>query len=376
MIHHLVRDVALADGGLAAVKEELRYAYGEAGLMAARGWASGALAAEAWRLPLFERLVDRSRAVFVHTAAARRRVLGARPEARVHRVPHGLDLSALPAPGGAFEDARRRGRRALGVADDALLLGTFGYVTRAKRLELLLAVFGRLRRRFPGARLVIAGEVSGDYDLPSLLGGVQGVLAPGRLPREAFLRAMAATDVALNLRHPSGGESSATLLQLLALARPVVVSAGAAEDLPPGTCAPVAVDPREEEQLLATLLALAEEPELRAALGREARAWIEAECRREHAARGTLDALEAVLEAPALSSPADLGVAVSPLAPFPETDPLPALAASLGADLVDLGLGEAAGTLGEEARRVVAEVMVDLDLDRSSGSPSTAGRSG
>ena len=85
---------------------------------------------------------------------------------------------------------------------------------------------------------------------------------------------MRACDVAVNLRHPTGGETSASFIRLLAFGRPTIVNQiGAFAEVPEGACLHLPLDGFEESTLVAFLLALAERPALAAAIGEQARAY-------------------------------------------------------------------------------------------------------
>ena len=78
--------------------------------------------------------------MIVHNHTTGGRVLASRPGARVHVVPHHLSLAGLPAV------SRDEARRQLGIADGDFVIATFGFLTEAKRLPVLLRAFARLRR--------------------------------------------------------------------------------------------------------------------------------------------------------------------------------------------------------------------------------------
>jgi len=352
MLHHLVRERTLVAGDPRAYVEEMRYCAGETGRRAAQRLLDSHYPVDVWSFPLFERVVDRSRAVLVHSEFARRRVLASRPAARVETVPFPVALAGL-AP--ATPAARAAARAELALPADALVVASFGFVTPQKRLEPALAAFARLRRQRPDALFLIAGEVSPHYDLDALLRerGGEGVVVTGRLPLERFHRAMAAADFAVNLRHPTGGETSASLLRLLALGVPTIVTrAGAFAELPAGTVAAVAVDELEEALLERLFAALAGDPGLRSAMGEAARRYVERVHALPRAVAVWLERLAALA-----ATPREVPDVAPPLAPWDGADPRVALAASVGADLADLGIGEGdAEALGE-----LAGALAELD---------------
>jgi len=356
MLHHLVREATLVRGDLAGYLEEHRYAYGDAVKRLVRRSVDSGFPLDVWSYPLFERVVDGSLGLLVHNDTTRRRLLASRPDARIGVVPHHLALDALPGPETVSVPAVRR---ALGVPEDALMIASFGFITPAKRLEVALRAFARLRRRVPEAVYVLAGDVSPYYDLerlvPAELRGA--VIATGRLPLAELLSAMVAADVAVNLRHPTGGETSGTLIRLLGLGKPVVVSdTGAFGEVPDGCCARVALDEAEEDVLAAVLEALAKDPDLRRRMGANAHRHMA----EHHTLEGSAERYATFLHEVVADAPKPLEP-VPPLAPWPEDDVLTELVAAIGAHAADLDLD--VGALTRVAEALVELELVELEVD-------------
>jgi glycosyltransferase involved in cell wall biosynthesis len=357
VLHHMIRELTLAAGDPAAYLEEVRYGAGRSGAALARRSLDTGVALDVWSYPLFERVVDASLGVLVHNELSRRRILASRPLALVRTVPFPWLPEPLPGPDPVLRSIRR-GR--LGLPDDAFVVATFGFMTRAKRLDAALRAFARFAADEPRAHFLLAGDVSKDYDLDALVpaGLRPRVHIAGRLPMDRFRESMAEADVALVLRYPPGGETSAVLMRLLGLGRPTVVTdAGSFQELPDDVCAKVPPDETEEETLLAYLRALAADPDLRRRMGDNARWHVEEHHQVEAAARAYAEAVREIAAAARPPVPA-----VPPLAPYPPDDVLSDLIAAVTADVVDLGAGEE----DEEILRAVAATLADLDLDRAS----------
>lgn len=353
MLHHLVRELTLARGDGAAYVEEMRYCAGEIGRRAAQRLLDTHRPVDPWSFPLFERVVDRSLGILVHSDFARRRILASRPQAAVEVVPFPADLAGLPE----VDSARRAvARQELGLPVEGFVLASFGFVTPHKRLDAALAAFARFRRTRPEARFLVCGEVAPQYDLRAVLDAVgeAGVTVTGRVPLVQFHRTMEACDVAVNLRYPTGGETSASLLRLLASGIPTLVTdVGSFSELPDGVVAKVAMDEHEIDHLEALYGALAADEGLRRAMSSAARRHVETRHAVGDAARSLLAALERLGGRTTAPDPA-----VPPLAPWPRHDPRIALAAGIGADVADLGL---AGDDGEILLAETAELLAELD---------------
>jgi glycosyltransferase involved in cell wall biosynthesis len=333
MLHHLARGVTLDADDSAGYVEEMRYCAGESGRGAAQRLLDTHRPIDLWAFPLFERIVDQSLATMVHSEFARRRIRASRAGARVDVVP-------FPVSGARRleEIERARARRELGLDADAFVLASFGLVTPQKRLDPALTAFARFRRDHPEAHFLVCGEVSVHYDLEARIAalGGEGVLVTGRLDPTAYRSAMAACDVAVNLRHPTGGETSAALLDLLAVGIPAIVSdQGSFAELPDGVVGKVPIDEYETDHLLALFGRLAADADLRRRIGAAALAHVQHENSLDRSVAGYL----AVVEGVAADRPT-VPVPAPPLSPTSVDDPRLSLMASVGRDLADLGVDE------------------------------------
>jgi glycosyltransferase involved in cell wall biosynthesis len=169
--------------------------------------------------PLYEHLVRRSRLTLVHGTTAREEVLERCPGAEVVRVRMGIPIPPIVSR----EEARRR----LGLPRDGLVLASFGLVTPEKRISTALRALVRLSAAGVPATYYLVGGGVPHYDPLAearALGIAESVRATGRVSEEDLHLYAFASDLCLNLRYPSAGETSATLLRLLACGRPVVVT--------------------------------------------------------------------------------------------------------------------------------------------------------
>ena len=363
VLHDLVRDCAVAAGGNRAYHEELRYALGRSGERLAAALGTGGERPSPFAWPLFERAVDASRAVIVHSRAARDRIVKSRPLARVRVAP-----LALPPPADWSAGAAAL-RQELEVPPSAAVIGAFGVAAAAKRLDVVLRAFTRLAREHADCMLLIAGPESKHFlretaGLPSELEPRVRVL--DRVSIDRLQAAMAATDVALNLRHPTGGETSSTCLRLLGLGRAVIVSdTGWFAEIPADCCARISIDALEEPELDAVLATLLARPDLRRALGENGARW----ARTTHSIEAAVDAYAAVIDEVADEnrraggSTDRAGGAIAlhpPLAPYSHDDVETELVAEVAAALGDLGVAET----DDDVLATVAGRLAELGIGR------------
>ncbi len=205
VLHHLIVEMTLARGDVDGYVAALEANHGEAGAAWARGRAAG-LHSEMgnFLLPASIDVANRSRAVIVHNhyAADRLRSFGVRTP--IHVVPHPYKPQNEP-------NRARKG-----------LIGFFGFLTSAKRAEVVLAAFHQARQTRRDIRLLIVGEAAPNIDTSMFAN--EAIKFTGYVPDEEFPKYFAEVDRLVNLRYPSAGETSGTLLRAFDAGKPVAVS--------------------------------------------------------------------------------------------------------------------------------------------------------
>lgn len=228
-------------------------------------------------VPMLDRVVSASIGIVVHSVTMRDAVLAAGASVPVAVIP----LFGTPA-----DPSRPYVRTS--VAKDDLLLGTFGYMAPSKRLEPVLRAVKRLTQCFPNLRLVCVGELVPGYDLVGAindLGLADHVSITGYVSQETMDSYMHAVDVAVNLRYPTWGESSATLSRLMTIGKAVVVTdLGSFHELPDDTVVKVSHGEREVDDLVGALSHLLADPQKRAGIGAAAKRHMQTCCSPESAA--------------------------------------------------------------------------------------------
>ena len=324
VLHHFLlgRTLGRPPGDLAAYRAQLADDHGWVGAASAAPARWGVVGtAVQFALPARRTLLRGQRGVLVHSAWAVDELRGDDPELRVRAVPMAVPLPPPvdPAAGSAL-------RARLGIPEGAPVLGSFGFQTPMKRTH--VAVRALATPELAHVHLIVAGEVSPHVDLAGLarkLGVTDRVHLLGYVAFDELERAIAASDLCLNLRHPTAGETSASLLRILAVGRPTVVSEYAQfRDLPDAAVVkvPLAVDgdPASEAAAMASrLAALLAAPETLRRLGQAAREHVAREHDPARAAAAVVDACR------------DLATAAPPgPAPARERPPRPPFAAPAG----------------------------------------------
>jgi glycosyltransferase involved in cell wall biosynthesis len=176
-------------------------------------------------------------------------------------------------------------------------IGCFGVVNASKRIPELLHAFARVRARHPNATLLLVGPTSPGFDLDRRLQrhGLDGdgLVREGWADEGRLWALMAGVDACVNLRHPTMGETSGSVIRSLSLGKPLVVSdVGWFSELPEAVALKVPVDAREVEVLETGLELLLTREDVREQMGAAAAEL----ARREHDLDRVADLYAAALE--------------------------------------------------------------------------------
>jgi glycosyltransferase involved in cell wall biosynthesis len=305
VLHHLVMSMTVARKDIRGYLAAMVHAYSDAGVRAAQDLLAGK-PVDFFAYPLVERVLERCTGVITHNRYVRQLVRRASPKLPVRQINMHFTLpaAALPLPD---QDAIRA---ELGLSD-RLVLASFGWITPQKRLDIALRAFACLLSDFPNALYLLVGQPSPQFDIEGLvatLGLGNAVRIIGRTSLRDFIHTMLATDIALNLRYPTAGETSASLIRLLGLGIPTLVSnVGGFADFPDDCCAKIDVDAFEEEAIFAILKRLAGDVDFRRQMGDNARRYTMEAHAPEHTARDYLAFVTQVASGTATGSSALLG---------------------------------------------------------------------
>jgi len=287
-LHHLLVERTLARGEIEPYREWLAFDHGIGGAAVAEPPRWGAYGSAClFALPCNARLARSQRGILVHSRWAREQLLEEAPDVDVRVVP--MPMPVEPAPDRARSvEARRR----WSIPEAAPVLGSFGFQTPIKRTDVVIAALARHALR--DVHLLVVGPVARELDLEAAArehGVADRVHVTGFLEREVLAGAMAAADLCVNLRYPTAGETSASLLRLLAMGIPTLVSEYAQfVDLPRDCAARVPLGDGEVEAIAATVRALLDDRGALATLGERGRDHVRREHDPAHAARRIVEA--------------------------------------------------------------------------------------
>jgi SAM-dependent methyltransferase/glycosyltransferase involved in cell wall biosynthesis len=233
----------------------------EAAAALARG-ADPAIVARPVAFPLNCRIANSAEGIIVHSEWSRTRFAGIAPTVPAARI-------AMPVN---FSPSSRRQSHSV----NEVKIASFGQITPGKGIEQSLRVLSALKQthRF---RYSLVGEASPYFDVREMVRRHRMedcVEITGHVTLDEFKRRIDETDIALNIRERTVGETSASLCRLMAAGVcSVVAEAGWYAELPNDSVVKIALNSHADQLLLAYLERLIEDQSLRIRIGENARRY-------------------------------------------------------------------------------------------------------
>jgi len=225
--------------------------------------------------PLNEEIVEYAKGIIVHSDFVKQRIQAKTEKPVVKILHHSHELKQFNKA-----DIRKK----LGLKEGEILLCSVGFINKNKRFSNILAAMDEIE----GLRLkyIIAGEDKGKLLDNYLQGGNPDIIVKGYLPIEELERLIAAADICINLRYPTMGESSGSLLRMMSYGKPTLVTNyGSYAEFPDYCLLKINPDIYEKEMIKRFILALAWDEDFRCSVGREAHEYVKSECSIEKCAK-------------------------------------------------------------------------------------------
>jgi glycosyltransferase involved in cell wall biosynthesis len=290
VLHHLIAGMSIGTGNANLYLDAMQRDAGVVGRLLAHGVIDG-LVPPLWEtratdFPLTREILTYATGVIVHSQFVERRVREYGFCGPVWMIPH----PAWPPP--------EKFARTANVDGGPPVIACVGNLTPSKRIPQLLEAFRRLTKEIPAARLLLVGPPSPRFELDALLDRAdlrvgEQVHVFGYADEAILWALLERSDVCVNLRFPTMGETSGAAIRALVLGRPLVVTdVGWFSELPDDVAAKVPVGEWEVDVLTAVLAKLAADGELRAEMSRRASEYV----KKEHALERVAELYCAALE--------------------------------------------------------------------------------
>ena len=258
-------------------KQALVEGYGDEGRVEFQALTRGR-APDTVKFPMSHAIVSRSRKVVVHHRWVKNQFANNR---HIEVVPLFANLDFQPSP-----EEIKLFKNKFSIGDTDFLVTCLGFVNSNKLPKLQVDVVERLIDDGYPVRLMFAGEPAPDIKLleQEVRTGryAKHITFTGYQDEADYFRAIFASDIIINLRNPSMGEASLTLMHALAAAKPTIISnLNQYREFPDKVCWKLTHDEYQAEVLYAYLRALLSGKSLRAAISNNSAEYVRSVLGRE-----------------------------------------------------------------------------------------------
>jgi glycosyltransferase involved in cell wall biosynthesis len=224
-------------------------------------------------IPMSHAVVKKSRKVVVHHRWLKSQFPNSE---HIEVIPHFAKINYRPAPE-EIESFKRKFR----IRESEFLISCLGFVNKNKLPGLQIEVAKRLMAEGYPVRLLFAGESA--PDVKNLQVEVESgkhheqITFTGYLDEVDYFSAIFASDILINLRNPTMGEASGTLMHALAAGKPTIISdLSQYKEFPDSVCWKVIHDENEAHLLHHYVAALLSNKNLRQAISANSLAYVDA----------------------------------------------------------------------------------------------------
>lgn len=180
-------------------------------------------------------LVNCANKIIVHSDNAKQKLLNSNISRNVKKINHYASIEPLVDP--------KEARDLLEIKDNDFVFSSFGFIHNTKRAIPILKAFEKICNEFAHVRFIFVGELySGlkeefDQYIKDHQCLQENVIVTGYTNLEMFNQYIDAVDVCVNLRYPYGGETSGSLMRILAKGKcSVVNNIGSFSEVPSDCC--------------------------------------------------------------------------------------------------------------------------------------------
>ena len=293
-LHGFLWNISLARGNAERYIDEWRYCYGDRGVQIAKAAIATCNYPE-FEYTLTKRIIDHSLGVVCHSDFGIRRVFGKGVNTNITKINQPFTVSDEHL--NMSRSDKETIKVELGLKDRSPIITSFGFISAHKRYHILLKAFKRFLKRHPRAALLLVGEdAMGIRKTVSNMGLSEAVTVTGYVSHSRLSDYLATSDFCVNLRYPTAGETSRSVLQIMAGEKPVIVSnVGWFCEMPDRCCLKLDVDSYEEDLLVEYMDLLASDETVRDTIAKSARAYVAEVHNPEKAAWDFYDFIKGVL---------------------------------------------------------------------------------
>lgn len=165
-------------------------------------------------LPLNREIINSSNGILVHSEYTKRLLAEHYPEKNVHKI------EMVNMVRSSYEHDKDYLKKKYGINDNVIVIGSFGYVSQTKLNHLICEVVAELAKS-TARELYYVMVGDGDY-VDRYLG--KNIIRTGFVERTIYDAILERCDIVANLRYPTMGETSISLIHAMGMGKPCLVT--------------------------------------------------------------------------------------------------------------------------------------------------------
>ena len=201
------------------------------------------------QLPLNKEIIEAAQGIFVNSDYSKKRILQMKYDANIFHI----KMVHMNSTKGLALSENYVGKLLFNIPSDAYVVGSVGFIAPSKQNELTCQAVKLYNKTYEEKiYYLMIGE--GNY-VDNYLDSY--IIKTGFLPKEQYWQAISRCDLVFNLRYPTNGETSATLIQCMGLGKLCVVTdIGWFDELPDDTVIkiPYNITPQELAKEISNLI--------------------------------------------------------------------------------------------------------------------------
>jgi glycosyltransferase involved in cell wall biosynthesis len=278
-LHGLLYYLAEKQGNLRKYKEFLCEDYDEEfAEKYINDFSSGRITLKIYELPCNGVVTNYARKIIVHSDYSKRLLLQKNINQNVKKILLFAEIKEVLD--------KKEMQNILNIEENQMVLATFGHIHETKRIMPILKAFKNLSSKHNHIILNLVGKPS-----PSIKPEIEQFIKFNNLGNKVFITGYTdlnvfeqyidASDICLNLRYPYNGESSASLMRILAKGKCALVNdIGSFSEIPNNVCVKLnspenLTESEEVEMIMSKLGELLSNPQLISTIGKNARKFAE-----------------------------------------------------------------------------------------------------
>ncbi len=265
-IHHLIAEKTVAQNKYEEYVTEMEYQYGETGKIIAIESLAGKRRViwetnDVLSFPANKRILNNAKGVIVHSQFIGNLINSIIPDLPICFVPlHTSEIEMITL------EEKRNLKRKYNIPDNKVIFASFGFVTEAKRIDVILRCMKKIidNNNENFIYLIVGEEAKGVYEMSKYikqLGLSDNARYLGFVELEELKDYIRLSDVCINLRYPTSGETSASLIRILGMGKPALVTnIGSFSEMPDEFCIKTNPGENEENEIYSIIQHLLEYP--------------------------------------------------------------------------------------------------------------------